>query len=295
MPIADHTIRMAATAAVFYAETVLSLTPILIKLVPTNLTTQTLSRFLIYPIAALIVGGVGPLRDVIAGSTAIKTLAAGSINAVHVASSYFAFRELPTGIAMSLFYTYPLWNLIGASLFLGETFPWHLLPAVAVALAGTFVVVGQARNGKGEIHWHGVAAALGAALTETGLFLTVRGAKYPTPFHNIHQFYLGGLPFILLFLFSGIGGTGSGIDFNWRHWVPLVAFNGLLGFSGYAARFWSIPRLPTIVYTVLSLFGVLASFLWGSLFVGERVSVAAIAGSGILAAAIGFIRWYTDA
>ena len=283
---------MAATAAVFYAETVLSLTPILIKLVPTNLSTQTLSRFLIYPLAALLIGGIGPLRDVF-GTSLTKTLAAGSINAAHVASSYYAFSALPTGIAMSLFYTYPLWNLIGASLFFGESFPWHLLPAVAIALAGTFLVVGQARNEKKEIHWDGVAAALGAALTETGLFLTVKGAKFPTPLHNIHQFYLGGLPLILLFVFSGIGGTGSGIDLNWRHWIPLIAFNGLLGFSGYAARFWSIPRLPTIVYTVLSLFGVLASFLWGALFIGERVAPLAIAGSGILAAAIGYIRWYT--
>lgn len=280
---------MAATAAVFYAETVLSLTPILIKLVPTNLSTQTLSRFLIYPLAALLVGGLGPLKEV-AGAGLAKTLGAGTINAAHVAASYMAFKELPTGIAMALFYTYPLWNLIGASVFLGESFPWHLLPAVAIALAGTFLVVGQARNEKKEIHWHGVAAALAAALTETGLFLTVRGAKFATPFHNIHQFYLGGLPFILLFLFFGFGGSGS-IDLNWRHWVPLIAFNGLLGFSGYAARFWSIPRLPTIVYTVLSLFGVLASFLWGALFVGERVAPLAIAGSGLLAAAIGYIRY----
>jgi hypothetical protein len=47
----------SATAAVFYSETVLSLTPILIKSVPTTLSTQVLVRFLVYPLAALIVGG----------------------------------------------------------------------------------------------------------------------------------------------------------------------------------------------------------------------------------------------
>ncbi len=280
-----------ATAAVFYAETVLSLTPILIKLVPTTLTTQTLSRFLVYPLAALLVGGLGPLRDVI-GTSLTKSLGAGTINAAHVATSYIAFKELPAGIAMSLFYTYPLWNLLGASIFFGEQFPWHLLPVLMVGLAGVYLVASQAKKGDGsrQLNWRGIAAGLVAALTETGLFLTVRGSKFSTPFHNIHQFYLGGLPFILLWLLGGGGGKGA-VDLNWRNWVPLIAFNGLLGFTGYAARFWSIPRLPTIVYTVLSMFGVLSSFAWGALFVGESVSKIALLGAGLLTAAIGYIRW----
>jgi drug/metabolite transporter (DMT)-like permease len=284
---------MAATAAVFYAETVLSLTPILIKLVPTTLTTQTLSRFLVYPLAALVVGGFGPLRDVLSGAGLFKTLGAGTINVAHVATSYLAFKELPAGIAMSLFYTYPLWNLLGASIFFGETFPLTLLPVVGIALAGAFMVASQARGGGGTLNWLGIAAGLAAALTETGLFLTVRGTDMPTPFHNIHQFYLGGLPFLLAYLFIAGSRTKNLVDFNWRHWVPLIAFNGLLGFTGYAARFWSIPKLPTIVYTVLSMFGVLASFFWGATIMGESVSSRSLIGAALLTGAIGYIRWIT--
>jgi drug/metabolite transporter (DMT)-like permease len=285
---------------VFYAETVLSLTPILIKLVPTNLTTQTLARFLIYPIAALAVGGFKPLTDLFksGGQSLLQNLGLGSLNVAHVASSYLAFSELPAGIAMALFYTYPLWNLIGASAVFGEAFPWHLLPVVAVALAGTFMVASQAKDDDkksikfGQINWKGVAAALIAALTETGLFLTVRGTGQPTPFHNIHQFYLSGLPFIFLIyaLFKGNDAVQP-IDWNWRHWLPLIAFNGVLGFTGYTARFWSIPRLPTIVYTVLSMFGVVAAFVWGHIFVGEAIRPVALAGAGLLTGAIGYLRF----
>lgn len=282
-------------AAVFYAETVLSLTPILIKLVPTNLTTQTLARFLIYPIAALAVGGFKPLTDLFksGGQSLLQNLGFGSINVAHIASSYLAFKELPAGIAMALFYTYPLWNLIGASLVFGEAFPWHLFPVVAAALAGTFMVASQAKSETDKkLNWKGIIAALVAALTETGLFLTVRGTGQPTPFHNIHQFYLSGLPFIFL-IYAAFGGSREigPIDWNWRHWLPLIAFNGVLGFTGYTARFWSIPRLPTIIYTVLSMFGVVAAFVWGHLFVGEAIRPVALAGAGLLTGAIGYLRF----
>jgi drug/metabolite transporter (DMT)-like permease len=207
-----------------------------------------------------------------------------------------AFKELPAGIAMALFYTYPLWNLIGASAVFGEAFPWRMFPVVAIALAGTYMVASQAKDDtdKKSLNWKGIVAALAAALTETGLFLTVRGTAQPTPFHNIHQFYLSGLPFIFLIyaLFKGSDTAPvQPIDWNWRHWVPLIAFNAVLGFTGYSARFWSIPRLPTIVYTVLSMFGVVAAFVWGHLFIGEPVNATALTGAGLLTGAIGYLRW----
>jgi drug/metabolite transporter (DMT)-like permease len=321
---------MAATAAVFYSETVLSLYPILIKSVTTNLSTQVLARFIVYPIAALIVGGIVPLRHAWSQGHILTDLGLGAVNVAHIAASYLAFQELPAGIAMSLFYTYPLWNLFGASLVFGESFPWHLLPVVLIALLGTYLVAtssttpdqdigsaselstGDATGSASELstgsaselstgstkglNWIGIGAALVAALTETGLFLAVKGARGESPFFNIHQFYLGGLPVLaaLLWWFKDAGLKNiKPIDWNWRKWLPLVAFNGILGFTGYTARFWSIPRLPTIIYSVLSMFGVLASFTWGAVLLGEKISGRAIGGSALLAAAIGYLRYST--
>ncbi len=305
----------SATAAVFYSETVLSLTPILIKSVPTTLSTQVLVRFLIYPLAALLIGGTTPLAHAYkSGSSALKNLGLGSVNLAHIASSYLAFQELPAGIAMSLFYTYPLWNLFGASFVYGEPFPWHLLPIVVVALAGTYLVItaetkptdqdiGSVANGpqtkkpKSRLNWLGIVAALVAAFTETGLFLAVKGTRGESPFFNIHQFYLGGLPLLAIALSSGLDlknfGLGGAVQWNWRKWLPLLAFNGILGFTGYTARFWAIPRLATIVYSVTSMFGVIASFVWGSIMLGERISGQALAGAGLLTAAIGVLRYFT--
>ncbi len=298
----------SATAAVFFSETVLSLYPILIKKIPTNLDTQTLARFLIYPIAALIVGGVKPLINAYSHGTATNLLY-GSVNVAHIASSYLAFQQLPAGIAMSLFYTYPLWNIIAGSVVLGEPFPWKLLPLVFVALIGTGLVAfsrtDKEKEEKKEINWTGVAAALGAALTETLLFLIVKGAKGETPFFSVHQIYLGGLPILLAYLAYKYfnqptinpkdvdGKTKGPIDWSWSTWLPLLAFNGFLVFTGYVLRFWSIPRLSTLLYSMLSMFGVLAAFTWGHFLADEPIQGQGLLGATILTAAIGGLRYFT--
>lgn len=294
---------MSATAAVFFSESVLSLYPILIKKVPTNLDTQTLARFLIYPIAALIVGGFTPLKNAYSHGTATNLLY-GSANVAHIATSYLAFQQLPAGIAMSLFYTYPLWNIIAGSVVLGEPFPWKLLPLVFVALIGAGLVAfsrtAEEKDAGKQVNWTGVAAALGAALTETLLFLIVKTAKGETPFFSIHQIYLGGLPILIAYLaykyFSAKdvdGKTSDPVDWRWSTWLPLLAFNGFLGFTGYVLRFWSIPRLSTLLYSMLSMFGVLAAFTWGHFLADEPIQGQGLLGATVLTAAIGGLRYFT--
>ena len=298
----------SATAAVFFSETVLSLYPILIKKIPTNLDTQTLARFLIYPLAALVVGGFKPLINAYSHGAA-KNMGLGAVNVVHIASSYLAFQQLPAGIAMSLFYTYPLWNLIGASIVFGEPFPWHLFHIVLIALFGTGLVAFSRTPAEKEenkaINWIGVAAALGAAFTETLLFLSVKSVPKETPYFSVHQIYLGGLPILIGYLlykhFNSKATTEeqvtnkkeSVIDWSWKTWLPLLAFNGILGFAGYVLRFWSIPRLATILYSILSMFGVLAAFTWGHFLADEPVQPQGLLGATILTAAIGFLRYYS--
>lgn len=293
---------MSATAAVFFSETVLSLYPILIKKVPTNLDTQTLSRFLIYPIAALIVGGLRPLSNAYSHGIA-KNIGLGAINVGHIASSYLAFQQLPAGIAMSLFYTYPLWNLIGASLVFGEPFPWHLFPILLIALGAAAIIAfsrteNEKKQGK-EVNWLGVGAALAAALTETLIFLSVKSEPKETPFFSVHQIYLGGLPILIGYLIwkswknEEKGQQQPTIDWSFKTWLPLLLFNGLLGFTGYCLRFWSIPRLSTLLYSVLSMFGVLAAFTWGHFLADEPVQGQGLIGAIVLTACIGILRYFS--
>ncbi len=294
------------TAAVLYSEIILSLYPILIKSVSTNLFTQTFARFLVFPALALAAGGLKESSK--AWSTpqqAGHSTAFGAMNLLHIASSYRAFHDLPAGVAMSLFYTYPIWNVLGAHIFFGEQIPLRLLPFFALAIAGTYLIATsdtshaaehKTKTEETEISSsgkvaRGVAAALIAALTETGLFLAVRGSEFGNPFASVQQFYPAGLAFMALAAVGSAWKSGTPLlDLNWRNWTPLIVFNAVLGFTGYTARFFSIPNLPTVIFSILSFVGVMASYLWGSVFAGETPGRRAVIGSGVLTAAIAGIR-----
>ena len=95
---------MSPTLSVLYSELVLSLYPILIKVVQTNMYTQLLSRFLVFPILAFL-GAIiynQPLWD--STNDWLSALIMNVINVVHIGVSYTAFKDLPAGTAISLFY-----------------------------------------------------------------------------------------------------------------------------------------------------------------------------------------------
>jgi drug/metabolite transporter (DMT)-like permease len=265
------------------SEVILALYPLLIKLVPTNLWTQLLARFLVYTVLAGVFADWTNLRDTwftVGGAS--SSLFFGSLTLVHVFLSYFAFSRLPSGEAMSLFYTYPIWNLLGASLLFGETFSLAQIGLVVLSLVGVYFVTKKDESDKNPLDWKGILAGLGAALTESLMYFVVR-TKSPNPFYSILQLYPGGL----VPLVAGIFMQNAPISVESSVWLPLVLFNAFVGFLGYSLRFYTVPKVKTIVFSLLSFFGVLASFGWGYLFNEEIASPTALAGALLIAGAGG--------
>ena len=265
------------------SEIVLALYPILIKLVPTNLATQLLARLLVYTTLAFSLANWSDIQATWFTAAGIgSSMIFGLLTLVHVASSYFAFARLPAGEAMSLFYTYPIWNLLGAILLFGESFSPFQFVLVGVALAGVYLVSRKEESDKNPYDWAGIAAGLGAALTESLMYFVVR-TKSPSPFYSILQLYPGGLVPLL----AGIWAFKEPISTGTNVWGPLVLFNAFVGFAGYALRFYAVPRVKTIVFSLLSFFGVLASFGWGYLFADETATASALTGAMLIAGAAG--------
>lgn len=302
-----------------YGELVLALYPILIKTVPTTLLTQTLARFAVFPALAAAVGPPGEWAEAWGSpSRAAFSMAHGLLNLVHVAASYMSYQDLPAGMAVSLFYTYPIWILIGRAVFFNEALPAHAVLLIGMAIVGTYLVStagtggsatnitvegasgGGAKSAVADGHLaaeekaaatskvrRGIAAALLAAFTETLIYFFVRGHSTKSPFFTIDHLYPGGLAILLLYsLFNQ-----KQVDSKRSTWLPLIAFNALLGFSGYVLRFFSIPKLSTLVFSMLSFIGVMAAHGWGVLFAGESLNVQSIVGGGLIAGAIGLLRW----
>lgn len=281
---------MATSLLVLGSEITLALYPILIKTVPTNLGTQILSRLIVYSGLAYF---FATDDDVYMSwgnvQGAFRSTLLGSLTLLHIGTSYYAFQELPAGVSMSLFYTYPLWNLVGASLFFGEEFSVGQLLLVLLGFVGTVLVAygnkdPDPQKKKDPFNWKGLTAGLLAALTETLIYFAVKTADRPSPFFAVLELY----PAALLFLLPLLWYTKTSVDFRPQVWARMVSFNTLIGFLGYCLRFYAIPRVSTLLFSLLSFVGVLASFLWGYVFVNEKPNAYTLAGGTLIGAVAGF-------
>ena len=279
---------MYESSIVVASEIALALYPILIKNVPTSLFTQVFSRFLTYTVLGIALAKPGELVTALGSSGIGSTVGLSLMNLLHVGSSYYAFKELPAGVSMSLFYTYPIFNVIGGALFFGESVTAFDIALIILAFAGVVLVSmgNKSEDTKDPYNWKGLLAGLTAALTETLIYFSVKSVPTKTPFFSMIKLYSAGVAILA----AGSAATGTPIDFRGSVWLPMILFNVFIGFIGYCLRFYAIPLVPTVIFSLLTFIGVVASFGWGYLFAGEVPSTLSAVGAAVITAAVGLSR-----
>jgi len=288
------------TLYILYSKLVLSLYPILVKTVPTNLFTQILSRFIAFPALALVFGSS---RDFLSIWTnpyeAFVAILNGMLNIGHITVSYLSFKHLPVGSAISLFYLYPIFNIIAASILFNESITTPVIFLILLAFVGAYLIAtshkkdsdnNKEKDSDDNKYRMGVVMGILAAFTETIIFVFVRWNTYAqkSPFYTINHLYPAGL---VLLLGYSIFNTKI-VDTTPQNWLKLLGFNGLLGFTGYIARFYAIPKVPTIVFSLLSFFGVVFGYMWGILFTDDKPTYQAIFGGGLIAISIAILHYF---
>ncbi len=269
---------------VIASEAILSLYPILIKLVDTDISTQMVARFATFTVGAVALASpTALLKSWGTPAAAAKSFGLGCLSLSHVAASYYAFQQLPAGVAMSLFYTYPVMNVIVGILGLKEAITPLQIGLVSAALVGVILVSfgSHEPNDRKEIHWKGIGAALAAAATETAMYFAVKEASLKDAYFSLLQLYPGGL----LALGAILAYQGRPIDMRVSTWTPILLFNFIVGFIGYGIRYYAIPKVSVGVFSVLSFVGVVASFIYGWLFVGEHPTLLSSVGAALITGA----------
>ena len=282
------------SALLVAAEAAMALYPILIKSVPTNLTTQVMARVLTYTIVAFIIAP-SALINKTWGTTegAATSMGLGLLILFHIFSSYVAFTELPAGAAMSIFYTYPIWNMAVASLIHKEQISLVHFLLVLVGFAGVALIAWthmkdatEEEKKKDPFALTGIAAGLAAALSETAIYFAVKRFGIDSPYKSLVELYPGAIVLLSLFLLFNQQGSLF-LDKNPEVWKPLMLFNLLVGVVGFFCWSYAIPRVTTTTFSLLSFFGVVSSFIWGWLFLKEVPSIEALAGAGLIVGAAG--------
>ena len=294
------------TLAVLYSEFVLSLYPILIKSVNTNIFTQILARFLVFPSLALAFGSTYDFKS-IWGSPyeAFVSIMNNLLNLGHIASSYTAFKILPVGTAIALFYLYPIFNVLSAAVLFGESLSLLSILLIGVAFVGTYLIATERADKPVEnddkttdksldssTYKYGVIMGILAAITETMIFIFVRSSldAQASPYYVVNHLYPAGLAMLLIYGIFHI----DIVDTNKLNWLKLLGFNAILGFTGYISRFYAIPKIPAIVFSLLSFFGVTFGNIWGVLY-GEKVTMKSLVGGGLIVGATAVLRYSQSA
>ena len=275
-------------AALVAAESILALTPVAIKLTQLDPVSQIWSRILTTAVLGYTVAGPGDRS--LPRDEWTKAGALGYANLLHVASSYESFRNLPAGQAMSLLYTYPLWNLVLNNLFNDVPISAREYGLMAVAAVGSIVLnldPGKAAptplGRKASQPW-GIFMGLIMALTESTMHVLLRNLGWRDPAKSV--WVVNGVAAGWLGLFQGLQSLwhGNGDDWGlqsgtWSDAAALTAFHGVTMFSGYWLRFYAVPRLSVVTYSILSYAGLMASYLFGLLFLGERPGWMSVVGA----------------
>jgi len=268
------------------SEVVLSAYPLLIKLVDASVILQTGLRMAVFTILAALAAVLSGTSVNYASMLGTETLSVGILNLIHVWTSYTAFDQLTGGNAMALFYTYPVWNILGASAILGESFSKSSLPWIGLALLGA-VALSQPTT----TNWTflGVVCALLAAITEAGIYLWFKAGNSQKedkqdkePWTKMIQMYGGsGILWAVAITAASLLGFLAKHTFNLS--IPglggILAFNSLVGFVGYALRFYIVPRVSTIVFSALSFFGIISAYLFDWIFTKQKPNTMQIAGA----------------
>jgi drug/metabolite transporter (DMT)-like permease len=286
------------TLSVFYSELVLSLYPILIKTVNTNIFTQILARFIVFPVLALTFGSISDFSSIWSNPYEIfVAILHNLLNLGHVAASYISFKNLHVGTAVSLFYLYPIFNIIAGILLFGESLSLTSVLLVSIAFIGVYLIATSRKDDiiteqKKNDHQYGVIMGILAAITETMIFIFVKSNKNAqvSPYYTVNHLYPAGLTILSAFAIF----NSNVVDTSKINWIKLIGFNALLGFTGYIARFYAIPKIPTIVFSLLSFFGVTFGYIWGILFTGDKPTIKAVFGGGLIATAAAFLRYFEN-
>lgn len=277
-----------ASLSLVSAEALMCLYPVLVKNVKTDLLTHTMVRLLTaailsYPFASVSIGHfIGQLSYYLVSFLYV----------LHIYASYIGFLNLDVGVALTLFYIYPLINVLINDLFIIKQFNLTIIYYLFISLFGVFLIT---KNGKNKEHMtdiqphigNGVLAMSVSILTESLIYTFYKTGSDTNPFNMLFSLCLvGAIVLLLVWLYQNINpNTMTQIQTqtptgNGSHQIlKLIMANAILGVGGYLLRFYSIAQISTEWFSVLSFTGVIFGYLYGWIFYGEMINLSQIIGT----------------
>ena len=277
-----------------FSEALLSLYPVFVKNIDLPLHLQLWSRFITY----IVITGIFVDWGFIAKSLFSKNgILLSIITIIHVYTSYRGFQLLESGIAYSLFYTYPIMIL----LFAGEPVNALMILAIigVVLLSNDFMkedVSSPKSIEKGDekesdkkegfdntpmFPYEGYVMIALAAATEAIIYFIVRAIKTTNNWNHLFLSYFAGT---FVFSYMGLKDIAK-ITLTGTLSISLL-INAIIGLCGYLLRFYAATRLSPSIYAPLSYIGIVMAYVYGFLFNQEQITMQKVIGTICILVAI---------
>lgn len=317
------------------SEIALSLYPQLIKLVPATIELQVAIRCITYTILAIIGYFIttytntynnkttsSSFKNINTNSTnntfsfIITSIIIGIVNIIHIISSYICFNTLSSGVGYSIFYIYPIFNLLGRTLIYNEKIDSINYIYILISIIGVYLIykhnnkettienklepkIENIENVEQKNSFQTINEILNTKNTTIGIFSGIISAFTESIIYFIVKDNLGDVsPFIQLFKTYLVGGIVSILyliqtipnSLDYQYWITLILFNALIGFVGYLLRFIMISKLSTLLFNSLIFIGVIFSYIWGYLLSNEPITYNTLSGTLFIILSIGLIN-----
>ena len=251
------------------SESLLSFYPAMVKYIQFPIINQLWARLSIYALISLLFIDKSVFPKLLSGSGILLAIT----SVFHVWSSYIGFKNLESGVSYSIFYVYPLLIILLA----GNKFKfYYLLPLIGVFLLS----YPNFKNGASKDHIIGLLGIIGATLSEVGIYFIVKRLQNKNPWNTVLISYL--LPAIFLTIILNKKAIPNEPNQSYKQLLLLILGNALIGVIGYTLRFYTINRLPSNLYGILSYFGIVMAYVYGYMLNEEKITIMKVIGSLII-------------
>lgn len=255
------------------SESLLSLYPIFVKKIGISMPLQMWTRLIAYVSISLIFIDWAFIK---ANIFSPESLALALVNLSHIYFSYEGFLNLESGVSFAIFNTYPLMILLLSGVAWNNAYIFVLI-AFAFFIYANHVDQKSIKNKEDTDFVYGLGMILLAALTEAFIYFLIRRVKTTNHWNHVFISYLLGALFMTGYVFMQKDFTLSQLN-NIRV-LAATGLNGFIGSVGYFLRFFASYRLDAGIYSVLSYFGIIMSYVYGALFNNETLSIWKIFGT----------------
>lgn len=266
------------------SESLLSLYPSIVKNIDIPFDMKLWTRFVPYTLISLFFIDYKFVKENLLSKSGLLL---SFITIIHIFTSYKGFEGLESGVAYTIFYTYPLMILLMA----GEKIrPMMLVPLLGVAL---LVYESNVENMESNINkenlekkeqkndendentgnkmnnylMFSLLMVFLAALTEAGLYFIVRDLKTKNNWNHLFISYFFGAILLSGSLYTRI--KSSLVD---GLLTSSFILNIVIGLFGYLLRFYATTRLEPSLYAPLSYFGIIMSHVYGFIFNNDIIT-----------------------